>query len=442
MPRSIRLIALLVAFAMNALGAAESVALSLRVTPDHPDWNYAPGEPVTFHISVVGGAVATEGLAVKYRVGPDAMPTDEKSAIVTSSGLTIAAGTLREAGFLRCVVTADLGGKTVRGLATAGFAPEKIEPTQTEPKDFDAFWAAAKAELAQVPLDARMTPLPEQSTAAIEVYHVSFQNVGVVGATFPSARTRIYGMLCVPKGPGPFPAMLRLPGATVRAYTGVRDLAAKGIITLEIGVHGIPVNLGPEVYAQLVSGALASYPTYQLEDPRAYYYRRVYLGCVRANDFLCSLAQWDRKTLIVSGHSQGGQLTVATAVLDPRVKAVAVTFPAFCDVTGYLHERAGGWPHMFRDEKGGHRTPAKIATTGYYDTVNFARRLRVPGFYTWGFNDETCPPTSMFAAYNTITAPKSLFLALEAGHASTPAQLTRVSAWIVEQAHAVTALAP
>jgi cephalosporin-C deacetylase-like acetyl esterase len=422
--------------------AAESATPSLRVTPDHTDWKYAPGEPVKFHVTLVGGDVPAEGLAVKYRVGPETMPAEEKSAAVPASGLTIDAGTMREPGFLRCVVTADLAGKTIRGLATAGFAPEKIAPTQTEPKDFEAFWAAAKAELAQVPLDARMTHLPDQSTAAIDVYHVSFQNVGVVGATFPSARTRIYGILCMPKGPGPFPAMLRLPGATVRAYTGVRDLAAKGIITLEIGIHGIPVNLGPEVYAQLVSGVLASYPTYQLDDPRAYYYRRVYLGCVRANDFLCSLEQWDRRTLIVSGHSQGGQLTVATAVLDPRVKAAAVTFPAFCDVTGYLHGRAGGWPHMFRDEKNGHRTPAKIATTGYYDTVNFAKRLRVPGFYTWGFNDETCPPTSMFAVYNVITAPKSLFIALETGHAEKPEQLSRVSNWLLDQAKAVPTASP
>ncbi|MBL9203055.1 MAG: acetylxylan esterase, partial [Opitutaceae bacterium] len=405
---SSRLLLGLFALATFALRAEASAALTLRITPDRPDWKYAPGEPVKFHVSLPG---ATEGIAVRYRLGPEMMPAEERAATVPPAGLTIDGGTLPEPGFLRCVVTAELGGKTVRALATAGFAPEQIAPTQTEPRDFDAFWAAAKAELAQVPLDPRMTHLPDQSTAAIEVHHVSFQNVGVVGATFPSARTRVYGMLCVPKGPGPFPAMLRLPGATVRAYPGVRDLAAKGIITLEIGLHGIPVNLAPEVYAQLVSGVLASYPTYQLDDPRAYYYRRAYLGCVRANDFLCSLPQWDGRTLIVSGHSQGGQLTVATAVLDPRVNAIAVTFPAFCDVTGYLHGRAGGWPHMFRDEKNGHRTPAKIATTGYYDTVNFARRLRVPGFYTWGFNDETCPPTSMFAAYNTIMAPKSLYLA-------------------------------
>ena len=125
---------------------------------------------------------------------------------------------------------------------------------------------------------------------------------------------------------------------------------------------------------------------------------------------------------------------MVTAALDPRVTAVSATYPTHCDVTGYLHGRAGGWPHMFRDEKAGHRTPAKIATTGYYDTVNFARRLKQRGVYTWGYNDETCPPTSMFAAYNVIRAPKELVLALETGHGVSPEQMDRINAWIIAQA--------
>lgn len=408
-------------------------AIQVRVAPEREGWTYAPGEPARFRVNIVADQRPLAGAKIRYRVGPEMMPATEQTAEVPAEGLTIDGGTLREPGFLRCVVTTERDGRTYRGLATAGYSPEQIKPTQADPADFDAFWAAGLAELKEVPLDARMTLQPELCTATVDVYHISVQNVGAGPATFPSARTRVYGMLCMPKGPGPFPALLRVPGATVRAYPGVRDLAEKGIITLEIGIHGIPVNLGPEVYAQLVSGALASYPTNNLDNRQTYYYRRVYLGCVRANDFLCSLEQWDRKNLIASGHSQGGQLAIVTTVLDARVTALTSTYPAFCDVTGYLHGRAGGWPGMFRDERAGHRTPAKIATTGYYDTVNFARRLKRPGFYTWGYNDETCPPTSMFAAYNIITAPKELVLALETGHATSAEQAGRVNAWILKR---------
>ena len=81
---------------------------------------------------------------------------------------------------------------------------------------------------------------------------------------------------------------------------------------------------------------------------------------------------------------------------------------------------------MFRaiDGPNVHRDQAKIATTGYYDVVNFARRVTAPGLYSWGFNDETCPPTSMYSAYNVITAPKRLMLAYDTGHRTTQEQTT------------------
>ena len=87
---------------------------------------------------------------------------------------------------------------------------------------------------------------------------------------------------------------------------------------------------------------------------------------------------------------------------------------------------------MFRASgEGSLRTKEKIETTRYYDVVNFARRVKVPGFYTWGFNDETCPPTSMYSAYNVITAKKELMLALETGHNNVPEQVERVTNWLV-----------
>lgn len=410
---------------------------------DRPNWTYAPGETAKFHVTLLCDQQPVGGLAVTYEVGPEKMPAEQKTAIVPVEGLTIDGGTMREPGFLQCIVSVELNGKTYRGLSTAGFAPEKIQPTQTEPADFDAFWAAGKAELAKIPLDARRTLQPERCTSKVDVYHVSFQNVPVRStSTGTPSGTRIYGMLCVPKGPGPFPAVLKVPGATVRSYDGEIALAEKGVITLEIGIHGIPVNLPPEIYTQLIAGSLRNYPVYNLDNKDAYYYRRVYLGCIRANDFLCSLEKWDGRNLVVMGHSQGGLLSIVTAALDPRVLALSARYPAYSDVTGYLHGRAGGWPGMMRDPKDGHRTPEKIATTAYYDAVNFARRLKVPGYYSWGYNDEVCPPTSMFATYNVIKAPKELLLALETGHGTTPEQADPVNEWILAHAGVKPAKAP
>ena len=65
--------------------------------------------------------------------------------------------------------------------------------------------------------------------------------------------------------------------------------------------------------------------------------------------------------------------------------------------------------------------------------MNFARRVTASGFYSWGFNDETCPPTSMYAAYSVIPGEKSLLLALETGHSTTPEQVKRVNGWLEQR---------
>ena len=65
--------------------------------------------------------------------------------------------------------------------------------------------------------------------------------------------------------------------------------------------------------------------------------------------------------------------------------------------------------HISPDEK-------QLETVRYYDTANFARLLNVPGWFSWGYNDEVCPPTSMYAAYNVISSPKELHPYLETGH--------------------------
>ncbi len=404
--------------------------VSVRVSLDHPDWLYTPGEAVRFRITVSQDGQPLPDAAVTYSIGPEMMPpTVEKTVAVPPGGLVVEGGTMKGPGFLRCVATAERNGRKYRGLATAGFSPEQIQPTTTDPADFDAFWNAGREALARIPMDARLTLLPELCTATVNVYHLSLQNVG---GDVGGAPSRLYGILAEPKADGKYPAVLEVPGAGIRPYRGRVDLAESGMITLQIGIHGLPVQLPQEVYDSLGRSAVAGYWAYNLDNRERYYYHRVYLGCLRANDFLTSHPKFDGTRLAVAGGSQGGALSLVTAGLDPRVKVLAAFYPALSDVTGYLFDRAGGWPHMFRASgPSSHRTPEKIETSKYYDAVNFARRIRVPGLYSWGFNDETCPPTSMYSAYNVIPAKKELLLALETGHNQVPEQSEQVKNWLI-----------
>jgi len=400
--------------------------IKVIVAPDHENWEYKLNEPVKFTITILQNGNPIKNIPVRYELGPEKMSVFQKdSVLLTASTLTVKSPGMKEPGFLRLIAYAYINGKQYKGLATAGFSPEKIEPTAQFPDDFVSFWDGAKEELSRIPLDAQMTILPDRCTEKVNVYQVNMQNHG---------NSRLYGILCVPKAAGKYPAILKVPGAGVRPHNGDVATAEKGFITLEIGIHGIPVTMDPLVYASLGRGALSNYFNYNLDNRDRFYYKRVYLGCVRANDFLTSLAQYDGEHLAVMGGSQGGALAIVTASLDARVKFLASFYPALSDLTGYLKGRAGGWPHYLDSaNRVVNDTKEKLKTLGYYDVVNFARQLKVPGVYSWGFNDETCPPTSLYAAYNVIQAPKELYLALETGHWTYKEQNEFIGQWLEER---------
>ncbi len=390
--------------------------IKVNVATEKKDWVYKPNEKVRFNITVTKNNQPVEGISISYEVGPEMMkPTKSEEIVLKNGTATIDGGTMKEPGFLRCIASTEYNGKRYSGMATAAFNPEEVQPTTNEPADFMQFWNEAKAAAAQVPMDARITLLPERCTEKVNVYEINIQNFR------PGAR--LFGILTVPKGEGSYPAILRVPGAGVRGYNGDIANAERGIITLEIGIHGIPVTMDASVYDNLRQGALRSYQNFNLDDKDQFYYKRVYLGCVRAVDFIFSLPEFDGENIVVMGGSQGGALAITTAALDSRIKGLVSFYPALCDVTGYLDGRAGGWPHFFNEANlSFNNDPKKIEASKYYDVVNFARHLTVPGFYSWGYNDVTCPPTSFYSAYNVITAPRTLFLIEETGHWTYPEQ--------------------
>ena len=376
------------------------------VSPDHSDWVYRLNEKCTFTVRVLKAQNLLSDVKIDYELGPEMYPTEVKKDVVLKDGTLKLQGTMKTAGFLRCKVKAHVDGRTYEGLATSAYAPEQLQPVTKLPADFRDYWAKTLEEARKTPLNPLMTLLPERCTETDNVYQVSFQ---------PKAwRGRFYGILSIPKKEGKYPALLRVPGAGVRPYAGDTYTAPGKVITLEVGIHGIPVTMQQSVYDALAGGALSNYWTFGRDSRDASYYNRVVVGALRAVDFICSLPQYNGKALGVTGSSQGGALSVITAALDSRVTFLAAVHPALCDHEAFFKKRACGWPHYFYyygapDEK-------QLETVRYYDTANFARLLNVPGWFSWGYNDEVCPPTSMYAAYNVISSPKELHPYLETGH--------------------------
>ena len=420
--RSLTLISvLIIAFFHNAISQPVTGLIKVIVSPDHKDWTYKLNEEAKFSVQVLKFGNLIENVTIDYEAGPEMLPDVKKEGVVLKNGRTDFSGTMKVPGFYRVRVWAVVEGKRYEGLATAGFEPEKIQPTVKDPADFDKFWNDAITAARKINLDPRITLMPERCTSDINVYQISFQN--------EVSGSRIYGILAIPKKPGKYPAILKVPGAGIRPYAGDLKNAALGVITLEIGIHGIPVNLDNQVYDNLNNGALSAYQNIRLNNRDAFYYKRVYLGCIKAVDFIFTLPEFNGVDVAVTGGSQGGALTIVTAGLDKRIRYAAAIYPALCDNTGYLFKRAGGWPHYFRDSE---PKPGELETLGYYDVVNFARRITIPGFYTWGYNDITCPPTSMYSAFNVITAAKELHIFQETGHWTFPEQMETLNSWLIK----------
>ena len=373
--------------------------------PDHADWLYKTGEKANIEIQFYKYGIPRNG-EVTYTVGNDLLGTDTKGTVTLKNGRAkINIGTKKTPGFRDVVLTMKLDGQSYTHHVKVGFSPEKIQPFTQEPKDFNTFWQGNLDELAKIPLSYTKEIAKEYCTDKVDCYLVKI----------PVSRRKqcVYGYLFYPKNaqPGKHPVVLCPPGAgikTIKEPLRHKYYAENGFIRLEIEIHGLDPRLPKETFDD-ISRAFNSDATGYLEngiDNRdRYYMKHVYLALVRCIDLLTSLPEWDGRNVAVQGGSQGGALALVAAGLDKRVNLCVVNHPALSDMAGYTEKgRTGGYPHFNRMT--GLSTPSNISTMAYYDVVNFARKVKATTYMTWGYNDNTCPPTTSYAVWNTLNCEK------------------------------------
>jgi cephalosporin-C deacetylase-like acetyl esterase len=376
--------------------------------PNHADWLYKPGEKAKIELQLYRYGIPQDGVVVNYEIGADMMPADTKGQVTVKDGrATIDMGTMKTPGFRDLRLTAEMGGITYKHHVKVGFSPEKLEPYTQLPSDFNEFWEAKKAEAAKFPLTYTKKRVEKYSTDKMDCY--------LVKLTLNNQGQCIYGYLFIPTGGGKYPAVLCPPGAgikTIKDPMRHKYYAENGCIRFEIEIHGLNPTLSDDTFAEIsraFNGRENGYLENGLDSRENYYMKRVYLACVRAVDLLTSLPEWDGKNVITQGGSQGGALALITAGLDSRVTACVANHPALSDMAGYMANRAGGYPHLFTNRVDMDSSD-KLKTLQYYDVVNFARQIKVPVYMTWGYNDNTCPPTTSYIVYNILTSPKEALI--------------------------------
>lgn len=396
------LLVLLGAVTLMAQVKAGAPYVDFMVLADHADCHYRIGEEPRLKIMAKGGGAGLEGVRLHYEAGNDRMEADLKGATTFLRGeAQVPVGTMTVPGFRFCKIRFEVKGESYTETVKVAFSAKDIEPTISNPIDFDVFWKQTLKKAAKLPLTSEVVEMPAWSNDQIRTLMVRIPCDEEGGS--------IYGYVSIPNDGKKHPVLLVPPGAGVKRVNPSEIYAKEGFITFTMEIHGMPMDASDEQIAA-DKERLGDYWYTNIEDRDDYYYKRVYTGCVRAIDYLMSLPEWDGKNVGVTGGSQGGALSIVTAALHPEIDFVAAFYPALSDVSGYQVGRAGGWPRMFATADDHPEIDRKKAlrVMGYYDVVNFARRIECPGFYNYGFNDNTCPPTSVRAVINVIDAPKEV----------------------------------
>ena len=376
------------------------------VTPDHPDGIYHAGDTVRWRVTWEGGGTPPASFDWVLKKG-GLTEAGKGTAMLADNAATVEAK-FDAPGTLLLEIRSPGGGR--RGARVHGGAvadPEKIEASAKRPADFDAFWAAKLKELAAVAPEPKLEP-GEGGKPGVSYWKITLNNI---------RGTHIQGQIARPVEGAKFPALLIVQWAGVYGLqkSWVADRAADGWLALNIEAHDIPIDETPAYYRDLSNGALRNYPAIGNDDRETSYFLRMYLSCYRAAEYLTKRPDWDGRTLVVMGGSQGGLQSLMTAGFHPKITAALAEVPAGCDMLGPDVGRAPGWPQWVFNAGG--KDPNKVREAArYYDVVNFASRIKCPVLVGAGLIDETCPPAGVLAAVNQIKSKKEVILFPHGAH--------------------------
>ncbi len=307
------------------------------------------------------------------------------------------------------------------------------DPRLEAPADLDAFWEETLSETRSHSLDPVIVPA-ESPLTVIESYDVSWRGFG---------GDAIRGWLHLPTarvpGDGPRPAVVQYQG-----YGGGRGLVFEDVFWAAAGYahlvmdtrgQGSGWSTGDTPDPAGSAPAQPGYMTRGITDPASYYYRRVYADAVRAVDFMRGVDGVDGSAIAVTGASQGGGLSLAAAALADGVRAVMTDVPFLCDFRR-ASRVAMSDPYLeivrylavHRDHE-----DAAFATLSYFDGAVLARRATAPVLFSAALMDETCPPSTVYAAYNAYAGPKEIVTYPYNDHEGGEAfHRSRQAAWLAE----------
>jgi cephalosporin-C deacetylase len=295
---------------------------------------------------------------------------------------------------------------------------KKYQGSSPCPKDIDTYWDMAIAEMKAIDPKVELIPSDFQVSFAecFDLYYT-----GVKGA-------RIHAKLLRPKNvKSPQPAILQFHGYTGNSgeWSNKLGFVANGFTVAALdcrGQGGLSEDVGGvkgnTLRGQIIRG---------LEDsPKDLLFRHIFLDAAQLAGIVMAMPEVDENRVGAMGYSQGGGLTLACGSLEPRIKRLAPIHPFLSDykrvwdmdLAKNAYEDIGIFFRLFdplhqREDEIFHKL-------GYIDIQNLVKRIKGQVLMATGLLDTTCPPSTVFAAYNKITSQKELKLYPDYEHEGLP----------------------
>lgn len=291
------------------------------------------------------------------------------------------------------------------------------------PLDHRKYWDQALSEMHAVDPKVKIKPADFKSPYA-KCAHLTFTGVG---------GERIYAKLLQPveKSHKPRPAVIFFHGYSMNSGDWFDKLpyVAAGFTVAAMDVRGqggLSQDLGG-VTGNTLNGHIVRGLTDALRGrPEKLLFRQIYLDTAQLAKIIMEMPSVDENRVGVTGGSQGGALTVACAALEPRIKLSAPVFPFLADYQrvwemDLAKDAYGELVDWFRRFDPQHKQQNEVfEKLGYIDIQHLAYRTQAKTKWFIGLSDMICPPSTQFAAYNKITAEKSLELFPDFGHENLP----------------------
>ena len=314
--------------------------------------------------------------------------------------------------------------RTVRYFAGTAVQPEKLTDCG-EPADFDEFWARQKKRLAEVPFEGKVDRKLVKTVKSGKIYEVTIPAPGPRPAT---------GYLTIPNNAKPksLPIVINFFGYSAGRQT-VPEWVNPRAISFSLNAHGQKLGQNAEYYKKFFASIRTPKYSYafdpeQNKNPETCFFNGMVMRLLRAMEYLKTLPEWNGRTLIAQGVSQGGLQTMWAAALDQDVTAARPSMTWCCDLAGTEKAKrlSGGWRIKY------------VPALDYFDPVFMARRITKADVTIThaGLGDYTCPPSGLMICYKNLATPNKTIRWVQGSNHSFVPQKSDVIVWTTKKAPA------